>query len=295
MKYTYHCSKKTRIAYALSSARAHFVSLEFFFSSLHHSMCFKYQVMFSYGTEKDIIAFVEATKGWSWGYGTHSDRPEFLEKILRVVPRSKKIAVLGIHHPAIIPVLVSMGIDITATGAHARYAQRELYITDASIRPLPEMQNLPCSCPACINRGPDDLIRNGELLKEHNLTTFITEVKRTINAIYEGRLYEYARRRAMTHPDIYKRFKYVVRSEWVLENTPFPKQSSLYVFDGDERPEIIIGRKLAGERGANVKDLAYTYPFGQTYPPLIEERPEPEAVVRSSHPVMLDAIHTYPT
>lgn len=232
-------------------------------------------------TEKEVLAFVEATKEWAWGYGTHSDDPEFLEMLLRVVPRSKKIAVLGIHHPAIIPVLAAMGADVFSSGAHARYASRGLYITDASIRPLSEMEELPCSCNACENRDPDDLERNRELLERHNLNAFLLEVKRTRNAIAEGRLYEYARRRAMTHPDIYRKFLFVVRSDWVLENLPFPKQNSIYLFENEFRPEIELGKRLARERGANIDHLAFTYPFGQTYPPMIESRPEPEDVVRA--------------
>ncbi len=232
-------------------------------------------------TIQEIEAFVEATKGWAWGYGTHSDRPEFLEAILRIAPRSKIVAVLGIHHPATIPVLAALGVDLFASGAHARYARKKLYITGASIRPLTEMKELPCTCKICENRDPDDLERNEELLERHNLLKFIEEVRKTRNAIYEGRLYEYARRRALTHPDMFKRFEYVVRSDFVIENLPFPKQSSIYLFGEEHRPEIEIGKRIARERGVKIEDLAFTYPFGQTYPPIVVERPSPERVVRA--------------
>ena len=232
-------------------------------------------------TKKEIVAFVEATREWAWGYGTHSDRPEFLEKILRIVPRSKRLVVLGIHHPAIIPILSALGVDAFASGAHARYAGKELYITESSIRPLPDMNELPCTCRICAERSVDDLLRNRELLAEHNLLQFMEEVRRTRNAIMEGRLYEYARRRALTHPDMFKRFKYVIRSDFVLENLPFPKQSSVYLFEKEYRPEIELGKRLARERGANIGDLVFTYPFGQTYPPILEERPSPDRVIRA--------------
>jgi len=232
-------------------------------------------------TEKEIVAFVEATKGWAWGYGTHSDRPEFLENIIAVVPRSKRLVVLGIHHPAIIPILAALGVDAFSSGAHARYAGKELYITESSIRPLPTMKELPCTCKICSERSVDDLLRNRELLAEHNLLQFIEEVKRTRNAIIEGRLYEYSRRRALTHPDMFKRFKYVVHSGFVLENLPFPKQSSIYLFEDEYRPEIELGKRIAKERDVDIGDLAFTYPFGQTYPPIVSARPAPARVIRA--------------
>ncbi len=232
-------------------------------------------------TEKEIVAFVEATKEWAWGYGTHSDHPEFLEKILAIAPRSKRIAVLGIHHPATIPLLAALGVDVFASGAHARYAGKGLYITESSIRPLREIEELPCACKICADRERDDLERNKELLVEHNLLQFMGEIRRTRNAIREGRLYEYARRRALTHPDMFKRFEHIVHSDHVLESMPFPKQSSIYLFEKEYRPEIALGKKLAKERAVNIKHLAFTYPFGQTYPPLFEERPSPEEVIRA--------------
>ncbi|HID09010.1 TPA: hypothetical protein EYP13_02165, partial [Candidatus Micrarchaeota archaeon] len=235
----------------------------------------------SFWAEDDVVAFVEATKEWTWGYGTGSDDEEFIEMVLRVVPRSKKVVVFGVHHPAVIPVLVSMGVDVLTSGAHARYAEKNLYITSSSIRPLHSLRELPCSCKVCNDREPEDLATRKELLAEHNLLCFTDEIKKTRNAILEGRLYEHARRRALTHPRIYAKFRKIVTSRWVLENLPFPKQSSIYLFEGEYRPEIELGRAIAEKKGVDVRGLAYTYPFGQTYPPVLEERPDPELVVRS--------------
>ncbi|HIQ10244.1 MAG TPA: hypothetical protein EYH23_01875 [Euryarchaeota archaeon] len=232
-------------------------------------------------TEKEVFAFVEATKGWAWGYGTRAGRSEFIELLVKTVPRSKRVVVFGIHHPAVIPVIVSLGVDVVTSGAHGRYADKELYITESSIRPLGELKELPCGCKICDGRTPEDLGTKGDLLAEHNLISFVEEVKKTRNAIVEGRLYEYAKRRSLTHPQIYKDFKKVVASEWITENLPFPKQSSIYLFEKECRPEIELGRSLAKKRGVRLEGLAYTYPFGQVYPPIVEARPSPELVVRS--------------
>ncbi|NPA76666.1 MAG: hypothetical protein GXN93_02840, partial [Candidatus Diapherotrites archaeon] len=179
-------------------------------------------------TEKDIRAFVEATKKWAWGYGTKGDDVEKILFIAEAIPRSAKLHVFGIHHPAVIPILAAAGVDSFSTGAYARYAEKYLYITESSIVPISRMDELPCKCPACNGRTPQDM--DYERLRQHNLQTFITEILRTRNAIKEGRLYEYAKRRALTHPRIMEMFKKVVSSVWVLENQPFPKQNSIYDF-----------------------------------------------------------------
>ncbi len=231
-------------------------------------------------SEDEIAAFVDATKEMAWGYGIKSESVDKITAILKSAPRSKKLHVFGIHHPAIIPSLVALGVDSVSTGAHARYAEKGLYITEASIVPLNKLAELPCNCDACEGRAPGDL--DYDTLKRHNLKAFLLEMKRTRNAIKEGRLYEYARRRAMTHPRIMKLFEAVVSTEWVLENQPFPKQNSIYNFgDAKKRPEWVIGTSLAKERGVRIEDLAYTFPFGQTYPEEIHSRPGPEEFVRA--------------
>jgi len=106
------------------------------------------------------------------------------------------------------------------------------------------MDELPCSCPSCKDRKPREL--DYDALRQHNLNQFIVEIRRTRNAIKEGRLYEYAKRRALTHPRLWKAFQEIVKSEWVLENQPFPKQSSIYDFgDAERRPEYKIGIERA--------------------------------------------------
>ena len=88
-------------------------------------------------------------------------------------------------------------------------------------------------------------------------------------------------RRSLTHPDVYTVFKKIAASKWILENLPFPKQSSVYIFGKEYRPEIELGRRIAEKNAVDPRGLAYTYPFGQAYPPILEGRPEPELVIRS--------------
>lgn len=235
----------------------------------------------AFWTEEEIAKFVDATGERGWGYGVRSDNVEVAERIVRNVPRSKKIVLFGIHHPAVIPIMASTGVDVFISGAHMRYAEKKLYISEASIRPLSEIKELPCSCKICAEREPEDIAQRADLLAEHNFLQFITEVKNTRNAIAEGRLFEYAKRRALSHPRIYREFKKLVKSEWVAENLPFPKQNSIYLFGDERRPELEVGKRMAEEASVDVKGLAYSYPFGQTYPPILEGRPEPELVVRS--------------
>ncbi len=231
-------------------------------------------------TEKEVQTFVKETKNWAWGYGTKGDDIDKLLFIVKTIPRRAKLHVFGIHHPAVIPVLAAAGVDSFSSGAFSRYAEQWLYITEASIVPISRMDELPCSCQSCANKSPKELDYNA--LRQHNLDQFVVEIKRTRNAAKEGRLYEYAKRRALTHPRLWNAFQKVIHSEWVLENQPFPKQSSIYDFgDVEKRPEYKIGLEKARKARVDPKDLAYAYPFGQTYPEHIKERPEPEKFVHA--------------
>ena len=231
-------------------------------------------------TEEEIKGFVGETKDWAWGYGTKGDDVKKILFIVRTIPRRAKLHVFGTHHPAVIPILAAAGVDSFSSGAFSRYAEQWLYITDSSIVPISRMDELPCSCPSCKDGKPREL--DYDALRQHNLNQFIVEIRRTRNAIKEGRLYEYAKRRALTHPRLWKAFREIVRSEWILENQPFPKQSSIYDFgDAERRPEYKIGLEKAKKAGVRPEDLAYAYPFGQTYPERAKERPNPERFVKA--------------
>ncbi len=231
--------------------------------------------------------FADATQGWAWGYAIASEDPKKIAELARAVPRGKVIVVYGIHHPAAIPVLAMVGADIFTSGAHARYAQRGDYITGASIRPISELQELPCACPVCRHRDAEDLKSRTDLLAEHNEIQFQTEARATRNAIVEGRLFEYATRRALTHPGLWARFLEALEGEtleWILENMSFPKTASIYAFPhlDVKRPEHILGERIVQREKIPVEWCAYTYPFGQTYPSLISARPKPEHVVQAA-------------
>ncbi|GEM_PF-2291132 len=234
-----------------------------------------------------IKVFTDATAGWAWGYALASEDPKKVAELAKAMPRNKVLVIYGIHHPAVIPVLAMVGADVFTSGAHARYAQRGDYITEASIRPVTELQELPCTCPVCKNRDPSDLRSRTDLIELHNEILFEEEARKTRNAIAEGRLFEYALRRALTHPALWGRFLEALKGEtleWILENMPFPKNASIYRFDGLEirRPEHILGERMVKRAKVPVEWCAYTYPFGQTYPPEITAKPTPEQVVKAA-------------
>jgi len=132
----------------------------------------------------------------------------------------------GAGHPMVLPLAVSLGCDLFDSASYAKFAQADRYMTRYRTLHLTEMPNLPCSCPVCLSRGPEDLRdlekeeREG-LLSRHNLWVLRDVLQEIRAAISEGTLWELVERSAIANPSMYSAVRRLAaHADHLEENAP---------------------------------------------------------------------------
>ncbi|MCE4604542.1 MAG: tRNA guanosine(15) transglycosylase TgtA [Aeropyrum sp.] len=121
------------------------------------------------------------------------------------LPWGRPVHLFGAGHPLIIPFAVAMGVDTFDSASYILYARDGRYMTEGGVYRLEELDYLPCSCPVCSRRSPEDL-REAErhertrMLALHNLYTISATLRRVKLAIREGRLWELLEEASRRHP-----------------------------------------------------------------------------------------------
>ncbi len=124
-----------------------------------------------------------------------------------VLPPDRPLHLFGAGHPMMFSLAVALGCDMFDSAAYAIYARDGRYMTEHGTSRLEEMGHLPCECPVCAGRSPEDLLDLPEeervrLLALHNLYVCVREIKAIKEAIREGRLWEHLVMRAASHPSL---------------------------------------------------------------------------------------------
>ena len=162
----------------------------------------------------------------------------FLEKykydvIVRIVgtaksllPPGRPVHLFGAGHPLIIPFAVALGVDTFDSASYILYARNDRYMTPYGVYRLEELDYFPCSCPVCSRYTPKELLEMPKservrLLALHNLYAIYTAIKRTKQAIREGRLWEVLEELSRRHPAAARALRNLRRSFKLLEaHTP---------------------------------------------------------------------------
>jgi 7-cyano-7-deazaguanine tRNA-ribosyltransferase len=127
----------------------------------------------------------------------------------RNIPIDRPIHLFGGGHPSFFALSVLLGIDLFDSAAYILFARQKRYLTPHGTLLLDKLQYFPCSCPVCMEYTPkklrkqnkEELTRN---LALHNLYVSFAEINTIKSAIGEGRLFELALNRAITHPKLTK-------------------------------------------------------------------------------------------
>ncbi|MHA2226100.1 MAG: tRNA guanosine(15) transglycosylase TgtA [Candidatus Hodarchaeales archaeon] len=123
------------------------------------------------------------------------------------LPFNRPIHLFGAGHPMFFAIAIFLGVDIFDSAAYILYAKKNRYLTVFGTGYLEKMQYLPCSCEVCRNHTVRELLQlNKEdrikLLAIHNLIVSLEEIRRSKQAIIEGRIYELVISRVMNHPSL---------------------------------------------------------------------------------------------
>ncbi len=168
------------------------------------------------------------------------------------IPASKPLHLFGAGHPLTIPLAVALGCDTFDSASYMLYARDNRYILPNGTVKLQDLQYLPCSCGICSRYTARELVELEDEtrfieLARHNLHTIKTEVDYVKQSIVDGRLWEYAMQKAMSHPKLMEAMKVLTEvSEYLEDGTPLYKERALFLFTplDQYRPELIRFRKM---------------------------------------------------
>ncbi|HDM36706.1 MAG TPA: tRNA guanosine(15) transglycosylase TgtA [Candidatus Syntrophoarchaeum butanivorans] len=168
--------------------------------------------------------------------------------LVRVILHSKinlepsaPIHLFGAGHPMVFALAVALGCDLFDSAAYALYASDGRYLSPSGTYFIEKMEYLPCSCPVCSERSPEDLRSDKDLLADHNLYTSFEEIRRIKEAIREKRLWELVQMRVRSHPSLLEGLKSAVSFADLIERfDPISKTSFFYSGpESSRRPEVI--------------------------------------------------------
>ena len=164
------------------------------------------------------------------------------------MPAGTPLHLFGAGHPLTIPLAVALGCDTFDSASYMLYARKDRYISGDATRHLSEIAEFSCSCPVCSSHTPAELLAVADASKRarkialHNLHAIKSEVARTRQAIHEGRLWEYAMRKARAHPRLAEAAAVMAKEAGpsMVAATPAFKPKAVFLFDALDqyRPEV---------------------------------------------------------
>jgi len=175
---------------------------------------------------------------------------EMIVAAKKVLPRSKPLHLFGAGHPVLFPFLVALGCDLFDSAAYALYARAGRYLTSEGTQLLGDTTEFVCSCPACVDTTPWEVLEaepkeRETRLVQHNLWACFSELRRIREAIRKGRLWELLETRARAHPSLMDCFERVRKHSALLEaSTPIVKPHGIFHLSSssEARPEALTYR-----------------------------------------------------
>ncbi|MFB6130235.1 MAG: tRNA guanosine(15) transglycosylase TgtA [Salinigranum sp.] len=155
------------------------------------------------------------------------------------------VHLFGAGHPMTFALAVAMGCDLFDSAAYALFARDGRYLTVRGTMQLDDLHYLPCSCPVCAARDPDDLRgapddERERLLAEHNLHVTFEEMRRIKQAIRAGQLLELVEARARSHPALLAGYRALLdHADWLERFDPVSKGTFFHLSaESARRPEV---------------------------------------------------------
>ena len=202
------------------------------------------------------------------------------------LPLATPVHAFGAGHPMVFAFLTAIGCDLFDSAMYSLAAQRDGYLTTSGTIPLFDLNEFPCSCPACIKADPAEVKKlpkpaREKFLARHNLYVTFQELRTIRTAIRGQWLWELVQERARSHPALLQALHWTLsrHGKWLSENDWVSKRSAL-LWSGEEsghRPEIFRAlewkKRVKGKTfnkmpfGKVSIGLKSVYPFGQSVIP----------------------------
>ncbi len=169
----------------------------------------------------------------------------------KVLPADKPVHLFGAGHPFTIALAVAMGCDMFDSASYILFAKEDKYMMPHGVRPLKELQELPCNCNVCRRRSAEELKafakqKRVQEIALHNLYVIKQEVDMTKAAIREGRLWNYLMFKLRSHPNLYSVLPFPEPMlKMFEEGSSIDKKRAFFFFDKYDldSPEVRRHRK----------------------------------------------------
>lgn len=149
---------------------------------------------------------------------------ETIVETRRSIPPDTALYAPGIATPATVPLLCYLGIDLVDTDWAFVAGLDGRYLTTEGACDLGSMSSLPCPCPTCGDRLPDDM--DAESIAAHNVACLTATVRLVRERIRSGRLRDYLEGQVRHVPWLTAAMR-VLDDEWryLEERTPIVRQA----------------------------------------------------------------------
>ncbi|MFX0068968.1 MAG: tRNA guanosine(15) transglycosylase TgtA [Promethearchaeota archaeon] len=163
------------------------------------------------------------------------------------LPLQRPVHLFGAGHPMMFSLAVLLGCDIFDSAAYALYAAGGRYMTAQGTIRIKNLKESICECPICSDIDPKEIRQlppheREATIAKHNLYVSLNEIKRIKQAIYDGRLWEFAEIRARAHPKLLlSLYRLKKHSKYLERFTPLIKRRAVFYCGATSltRPEII--------------------------------------------------------
>jgi 7-cyano-7-deazaguanine tRNA-ribosyltransferase len=197
----------------------------------------------AYGTSLDVFP-VGAVVPLMNAY-RYADVVDVVMAAKRGLGTDAPVHLFGAGHPSMFALAAATGCDLFDSAAYALYARDDRYLTVRGTEQLDDLAYLPCSCPVCTTRDPDELraLADDERerrLAEHNLHVSFEEIRRVKQAIRAGSLLELVEARARGHPALLDGYRTLVDYAEELETHDPASKATFFHLSGESarRPEV---------------------------------------------------------
>ncbi len=168
----------------------------------------------------------------------------FIENITRVrreIGYDKLLYIPALGDPSNYSLLVYMGVDLFDSTAAITAARRREYLYNTRIYNVDGLDENPCNCPICMERGED---YSFEHLLQHNYYMLQQEIKNIRNIIRTGQLREYVEEKTRGKPSLVTMLRILDEKGYSLieEYTPIVKRTPLLAVTEDSFNRVEVKR-----------------------------------------------------
>ncbi|PSQ07477.1 tRNA-ribosyltransferase [Halobacteriales archaeon QS_6_71_20] len=187
-------------------------------------------------------------------HGVVGHASAFVDAVIDVreaVPADTALYLSGVATPLNVATLAYAGVDLVDAKRARVKGSRGLYLTDEAERFLADLDELPCSCPACqVPREEFDRAA----CEAHNVNALAAELRRVRRRIREGRLRDYVEGQARYEQWLTATLReFDQQYGYVETRAPVARNNELAAATGDtlRRPEIQRFAERVSERYVN--------------------------------------------